>query len=301
MLTHDLDGNKEAFPLVLFSAGKGVGRLMYTNIAVGMASRGYIVGVMGETGEEELESDENRRRMMQEKHKRIPFWKEDILTTDIAKVLETRVADVRFVLDELLRMKLFPKIKRGDGNGEKEIDNDDEGGLHGRKVGIIGHLLGGNTAAIVMRQDKRFSAGASMDGIKTDQNPNIDSGDAQLDSLRPFLIMESSWENHRVDSSVLDSDHPHRDSFGERAPRTRKIVVKGAEYLDWTDLPFLWQEMDVWDKVPAEMRLGHGSIEPRRMLEIQDACLGPFLDLVLKGVGQGLLEGEGEKFAEMEV
>ena len=294
MLKYDLDGKKEAFPVLLFSAGSGVMRFMYTNIALALASRGYIVVVMDYVGETVVENLEDGSMIYpselkaEEQEKGRPSWGEG--PKDVEKALEMRVGDARFTLDELQRMKLFPKIR--EGHSAKKVE--EQGGLDGRKVGIVGHGLGGVTAAVTIRQDARFSAGASMDAIFPKEVASHISGGGSSD-IRPFLTMKSEHS-----SSSLDADST---IFWENTSgfSKKQITLESAKHMDWTDYPMLWEEMGVWDRVPEEMREGHGTIEPKRMLEIQAAYLGAFFDSALKGLGEDLFEREQEEFPEVKI
>ena len=298
MLKHDLDGKKEAFPLLLFSAGNGVMRFMYTNIALALASRGYIVVVMDYVGETVVEILEDGKMIYpsglkveeqeKEKEKGRAFGGEG--PEDVEKALEMRVGDARFALDELERMRLFPKIREGHSAKKAE----EQGGLDGRKVGILGHGLGGVTAAATIRQDARFSAGASMDGVFPKEVASHISGGGS-GGVRPFLTMKSEHS-----SSSLDAESA---TFWENTSgfSKKQIAIESAKHMDWTDYPMLWEEMGVWDRVPEEMREGHGTIEPKRMLEIQAAYLGAFFDSALKGSGEDLFERRDEEFPEVKI
>ena len=280
-------------------------KFMYTNIAMALASRGYIVAVMdyaGETEMVELEDEDEgavysslfsssssplgsgglrgRKGEKDEEGENSHPEKEEIGEEMIRKALEMRVEDARFVLDEFQRMGTFPTIGRG-GGGEGGYDGDEKkkegGGLNGRKVGIAGHSLGGATAFTAMHQDPRISAGASMDGNFFNHANAASSSSAShiTTNNHSFLILRSQDQQQQT----APLSHPPQSSSSSS---TKELLVQGAKFLDWTDYPMLWEEMGVWDKVPPAMREAQGSIEPQRMLQIQVDCLGEFFDGALK-------------------
>ena len=108
-------------------------------------------------------------------------------------MLDARVGDVRFVLDQLDR------VNRG--------DNPDASGvalpkglarsMDTARGGIFGHSFGGGTAAAVMHEDPRFVAGVDLDGLVV--GPVRQAG---LD--RPFLVLGSSYHDTVMDESWAD-------------------------------------------------------------------------------------------------
>ena len=270
LLTHDMDGKEEAFPLILFSAGLGALKFVYTNTAIVLASRGYIVALMDYVGEAEVVELGDGTMIYPSKTKDHPWGREEV-----ERWLEMRVGDVEFVLDRVRKMGVLPSIR---GSGEENEDFS----LDGRKVGIAGHSLGGNTAAAVMHKDSRISAGVNLDGPLRGEVVSDGVGD------RPFLMMRS-------EQSPLDN--PNRndgwDGFWKSDNRgwKKEVVIEGTKHEDWSDCPMLWDEMGVWDKLPKEMKEDYGTIKPKRMLEIQAAYLTAFFDFAFKGVESELFEG----------
>jgi predicted dienelactone hydrolase len=102
------------------------------------------------------------------------------------RLLAVRVADTRWVLDQLTtadRGAPMPGLPAGL-----------RGGLETRRVGMFGHSFGGGTAAAVMHEDRRFVAGADLDGFVI--GPVATAG---LD--RPFLVLGSSYHEPGQDPS----------------------------------------------------------------------------------------------------
>lgn len=111
-------------PVVLFSPGSGETRVIYQALAEDLASHGYLVVAVDHTGEAPVELADGR-------------------ILPVAPALfappETRgLADLRFVLRRLNTLGFGPRADL-------------------RRVAAIGHSLGGSTAALLMRAERRFS------------------------------------------------------------------------------------------------------------------------------------------------
>ena len=287
---------EEKFPLILFSAGTGVMRSAYTNTAINLASRGYIVALMDYAGETECVEVLGQGRIDWGNGRHTGGavvrpsehgWGGE--NKNVEKALEVRVQDTKFVLDEMRRKGIF--LQEGEEGGPL-LDDDHKGGRR-RKVGMVGHgSLGGNTAATMMRTDERIGAGVSLDGTfhGTVASEGVDG---------PFLMMRSP--RSPVDEGKEEEENG-RDVFWKNARGWKKeVVVEGTKHMDWLDYPLLWEEMGVWDKVPdGEItKEQHGAIEPKRMMEIQAAYLAAFFNRTLKGWESDLFDGGSSKFPEV--
>lgn len=102
----------------------------------------------------------------------------------LARLQGVRVADVRFVLDELTRLRdgVDP-----DTDG-KPVPHGLPGALDLHRIGIFGHSLGGSTAAQALADDPRLSAGVNLDGLVL--GPVRRTGLA-----KPFLVLGSDYHN----------------------------------------------------------------------------------------------------------
>ncbi len=111
----------------------------------------------------------------------------------LQRLLDVRVADTRFVLDQLER------INRGanpDASGNP-LPRGLVGSMDTARVGMFGHSFGGGTAAAVLAADPRFVAGVNLDGF-------IIGPVARQGLTKPFLMLGSSWHDTVNDSSWAD-------------------------------------------------------------------------------------------------
>jgi predicted dienelactone hydrolase len=90
------------------------------------------------------------------------------VTQLLEKVVRVRVADTRFVLDELTALN----AGRDPGTGSPPLPAGLAGALDLNRIGMFGVSGGGFTAAQAMYEDPRIKAGIDIDGtLEYTQNP----------------------------------------------------------------------------------------------------------------------------------
>jgi predicted dienelactone hydrolase len=104
----------------------------------------------------------------------------------LQRLLAVRVADTRWVLDQLDRVNRGARLAG--------LPHGIAGSMDTARVGMFGHSFGGATTAAVMSQDPRFVAGVNLDGFII--GPVATTG---LD--RPFLVLGSSYHAPGQDPS----------------------------------------------------------------------------------------------------
>ena len=127
---------------------------------------------------------------------------------DIQKAFTVRVADARFVLDELAGLERSGVFK---------------GRLDLGRIGMFGHSLGGAAAASTMLVDRRVRAGADLDGLLF--------GQVRTWAVPPLPAYE------REPGFAAD---PNRAGFWKNLRGTHYAVdVKGAQHFAFSDIAFL--------------------------------------------------------------
>lgn len=162
---------------------------------------------------------------------------------DAGQVMRERVRDTSFVLDSLR--------------------------LSG--VGVVGHSMGGFTAAEAMTIEPRIAAGVNLDG-------SMDPGAGQAATTgvtRPFLLMGGGL------SGGVPHNHAHSDDWASFwAASTgwkRDVYLPAAEHSSFTDGQVLLPQ------VPGDHTAAIGTIDPARSLAVQRKYLAAFFDLHLRG------------------
>jgi dienelactone hydrolase len=232
-------------PVLIFSPGLGLNAALYTGVFEELASRGYVVAGVDHTYDAPAVEFPGGR---------VEVANPEALT-DTDRLRAVRAADVRFVLDRLTAR-----------------------GMDVSRVAVFGHSLGSRTAIDAMESDRRFDAGAALDG-----NP---LGSASPD--RPFLLL-GNQKHRRVDD-------PDWAAFYDRlrGPRLH-LVVDGALHNDLSDITVFKARIPNLDAL-----FEIGSIDGNRMLTIERRYVTAWFDQVLRDCPNPLLRGESSRFPEVD-
>ncbi|WP_211370498.1 hypothetical protein [Nonomuraea turkmeniaca] len=130
---------------------------------------------------------------------------------DYAKVAAGRVADVRFVLDELAK-----------GRWGEVIDRS--------RIAMVGHWMGGRAAAQAMLTDARIKAGVNLDGTFTVDKP--------LD--RPFMLIGAP-KSHTPDGT----DGSWKKAWPHLTDPKRWITIARTEHSSFVDHAVLGPQLGI--------------------------------------------------------
>lgn len=238
------------FPVLVFSPGNGTNVEFYAALAEDLASHGYIVvGVNHpyDVAAVELASGKLAR------------FAAGIETTDVSQRaafvqgrIDVRVQDVLFVLERL-----------------EELNTDTQSRFAGRlelsRVGILGHSLGGITAAQACVRDPRFKACLNLDGLQ--RGGAISAVPDPALPLQPFMLVTKEEQIRPTLAQQL-----------EALPGGSFLVqVHGARHESFTDGPLL---------IPSVLPAPN---EADSILELARAYIVAFFDQTLKGQPNPLL------------
>ncbi|KAK6395184.1 hypothetical protein LTR81_026141 [Elasticomyces elasticus] len=265
-------------PLVLMSPGNSGSRLEYSIIAQAVASQGYTVVTIDHPYDAKFvvfPDGEVVKAVIDELDPRIP---EQLKIIEL--LLDTRVSDARFVLDELEKPDvvhaLFSDLSpycRPDTN----------------HVAIIGHSLGGATAMLASSKDDRVLGALNMDGGLAGVRSFLQDG-----TDVPVLLFESD------SNSLPNTQQPDWPKIWPQLTDWKLwLRLERSEHGTFTDFPYLVHLLGM-EPVPPEMATAIGRISGDRVLEIMSAYVDAFLDFVLRAKHQKLLEGPTEAFSEVE-
>jgi predicted dienelactone hydrolase len=263
------------WPVLLFSPGLGGDRTMDTTLVEDLASRGYIVVTIDHTYDaEEVEFPDGRVL-----GQALPDSSVQTKTTEVA----VRVTDTRFVLDQLVA------IDRG-ANPDAEhtrLPKGLPGALDLSRVGMIGHSMGGATAAAAQGEDARIRAGLDLDG--TLYGPVIDTG---LNSS--FMLVSSQPHNRDTDPSWA--------TFWSHLTGWRlDIKVADAQHVSFTDAEILLPQLAATlHLTPTQLAQQIGTIDPAQARMITQAYVAAFFDLHLQHHDDRLLCGPSARYPEVQ-
>ncbi len=243
------------FPLVLLEHGSGVVPAIYTILAEGLASHGFVVAATNHPPDSLIAVYPDGREVRSK-----PYWPEnaDRRTQGVAIgrfADDVLVADVRFVLDKIQEMNSRDQFWHG------HIDL--------AKIGIVGHSMGGTTAALAAKEERRILAGVNLDG-STYAGMNNDLRPVELH--KPLLLIAT--EEHASDPET------HGREYSGSESNTYYVVVPGSDHMSFTDARLIQEQFS------SEAQPTSGSLELERALltvESTRALVEEFLGKYLKG------------------
>lgn len=148
-------------PVLLYSPGGGDPRTLGTGLAEELASRGYVVVTIDHPGDAS-EVEFPRKRAGRQQVRTTVFRGNPRTDPKLFRtVVGTRIADTRFVLDQLA---LLAAGRNPDALG-RPLPEALGLALDLRRVGIYGHSVGGTTAAQAMYEDRRIGAAVNLEGF----------------------------------------------------------------------------------------------------------------------------------------
>src|SRR5580704_14477814 len=202
------------FPVVLLEHGSGVVPAIYTVLAEGLASSGFVVVATNHPPDSLISVFPDGHEL-----KFTPYWpaEADRRTQGVAIgkfADEVLVADVRFVLDQLQEMNSH--------------DHFWHAHLDLAKVGIVGHSMGGTTAALATKEEPRILAGVNLDGSTY---PGMNADIRPVEVRKPLLFIMT--EEHDSNPNVRV-----REYAGSKS-NTYYVVISGTDHMSFTDSPLI--------------------------------------------------------------
>jgi Platelet-activating factor acetylhydrolase, isoform II len=281
----DLPGQRS--PVVLCQPGFGDVRALGTGLVSDLASRGYAVVTMDDTYEAaEVEFPDGRVAVP-----RRPSAYADA----------TRIADTRFVLDELAALEsgVNPDAE------QRPLPAGLTQALDLTQIGMFGHSLGGATAAKAMAADARIGAGIDLDGSLFLTNPSLHLDPEKAGAAvgrqigdRPFMIMSSHGFGPR--------DDPSWRGFWPSLRGWRLfLTMTNAQHYTYTDLEEFLSQLLAAEIIPPRLagRLVApviGTVNPARAVAAERAYISAFFDLHLRGRASKLLDHASSSFPDIQ-
>lgn len=271
------------FPVVLYSPGVGDPRTLGTTLCDELASRGYVVVMIDHTYDAsavEFPGGRVEKTVLPEEFAKADKAGKAQVTALLKKTLAVRVADTRFVLDQLGQLP-------GRLRGALDLDS----------VGMFGQSAGGFTAAQTMHDDPRIKAAANLDGVmgytQRDDDPANPSSVGTDGVNRPLLLMGKEGNNHHTVAS-WGAVWQHSKGW------LRDLTLTGSEHASYTDIqseiPQLASPLGLSAQTVAA---NIGTVEPKHSVASQEACTAAFFDRWLRGQDRHLLDGPSARLPEV--
>ncbi len=251
---------KPPYPVIILRAGGGALSSDYTSIAEDLASHGYVVVSFDAPYRTVVTAFPDGRvaiRNSQSDFDRMPYT---IAEKAATQAMGVWIEDLRFVLWRLR------ELNANDPTGRFE------GKLDLQKIGIVGHSLGGATAAQFCHDDAQCTAGIDIDGIPF--------GSVVQDSLhQPFFFILSDHRKESGPEARLVKDKI--ESIYNKLPaETRwQVMIDGANHFSFSDQMFTKSPVMIKALQTVDVI---GPLDKRRGIEIADACVQTFFDVHLR-------------------
>ncbi|MFG2211776.1 alpha/beta hydrolase family protein [Streptomyces sp. NPDC048638] len=218
-------------PVLLYGPGGGDPRTLGTGLAEELASHGRVVVTVdhpGDAGEVDFPVARAGRERV-----RCTVFRADPRADprQFATMIDTRVADLRFVLDQLAALA----AGRNPDAAGRPLPAGLGRALDLRRVGCYGHSAGGTAAAEAMYEDRRIGATVNLEGY-LDHPPKRPGEAGELYPVarhgvdRPLLLVGSerfATRRERDRSWAAALAHPHR--------RVERREIARAAHFVFTD------------------------------------------------------------------
>ncbi|MGW6709650.1 alpha/beta hydrolase family protein [Streptomyces sp. NPDC054956] len=248
-----------ALPLVLLGHGRKGGRSNCTVLAEELASYGYLVAAVDHTYDAAVVEFPDGRVARSVLPEESDDWdRQERLET------ATRVGDLRFVATTLTRRRHSPRADL-------------------RRIGVVGHSMGGAAAAELLRVDDRFAVGVGLDSAL------FGSPVADLGLDKPYLLL-TALEDH----DTWRRWREHQRGWG------RQLRADGTGHLTFTDLPHFAVPGGLAESWPADLYAELlGTMAPDRSAELIRTYTRLCFDRFLKGRPSTLLDRPSPRYPEV--
>jgi dienelactone hydrolase len=274
-----LSPTEPRYPVLILRAGLAALVTDYTALAEDLASRGYIVVGPDAPYRTTVVVFPDGRVVS-----RPPNYNLELLPPPQQVPFATRLmtrwsTDIGFAVDELAKLNAADPSGRFTGH------------LDLQHLGVVGHSLGGATAAHFCHEDSRCTAGVDLDGQPL--------GPVILDGLRKpfmFVLSDHGEVSDPEDREVL----AHIESIYQRLPTDSRlrITIVGSNHFSFSDHILLKSQV----LLGAMRRTGViGGLEGRRGLAITTDYVATFFDVYLKDRPRADLDALARKFPEAQV
>jgi predicted dienelactone hydrolase len=265
--------------VVVYSHGLGGERTETTALVEDLASHGYIVVTIDHIHDARVvELPDGRLETSA-----IPELTDDNEVQLTTKAIDARVADTRFVLDQLAA------INRGD-NPDREhrpLPRGLRGAFDLDHVGTFGHSDGGATTAHAMHADARITAGINLDGT-------LWTSAAAAGSDRPLLLFG------KQDLDPFQATTWAAFWTNQCGPKLQ-LNLTGSTHVTFEDFAVLLpQAAPILGIPPDQVTAGVGTINGQRAVAVLRAYVNTYFDLYLRHHSGHLLNGPSARYPEIQ-
>lgn len=266
---------KEKYPLVIFSPGGHSSRFYHSIQAQTLASHGYTVVTIDHPYDAAVVEYPNGKIVEG--------------TVDIdpegdpqgyARLLQVRATDVSFVLNVINNAEVVEQLLPLACPYT---------GVDTTNVPMYGHSTGGGAAAIAVSQDPRIGGGLNLDG-------SIKGTILETNLYNPYMMWASDWKSYN-DPDIVG---PLLD-WAQLWPHLHwglQLKLEDSHHATFEDIPYLAHLLGL-EPLPQAATELLGSIPADRAMEIVTSYVAAFIDFIVTGKNQVLLEQPNDDFPEV--
>ncbi|KAJ6088100.1 hypothetical protein N7499_004282 [Penicillium canescens] len=256
------------FPLMIFSPGLGISRLLYQATLQDVASHGYVVVSVDHPYDTNMVEFPDGKVIKGEPEKIAS--NPDLMR----QAFETRVADLGFVLDELQKpdQHVVPRSLSGKINFDH--------------ISAAGHSFGGAATAQAMYNNPQYAGGINLDGVMF--GSVVSEGFNQ-----PFLEFSST-------TTSQERNNTWTEFLSSLAGWKRELLLKDSKHDTFTDLPLLFDNVPNAEQIRSKAQTLIGSLAGERVRTIISSYVGTTVEFYASGQQQPLLNGPSNKYPEVE-
>ena len=260
------------YPLVVFSHGAFGYRMSNHSTFMELASNGYVVCSIDHPYHSFMTRQDDGNRVIVDM---------DFLQTAMAvengqieglqlyelerSWMALRTGDMNFVLDTILE-----NVHAEPTEGVFTHIADDS-------IGVMGHSMGGATAAAIGRERSEVDAVVVLDGTMMGETIGYSDGVEQFElQMYPKTILNVFNEDHAKQAEELGDSYSNT-YMHNRSDLSHQVVVMGSGHLNFTDLPLV-------SPVLANL-LGTGTVDAGYCMDLTNSLVLEFFDQTLKGKG----------------
>ncbi|KAK4498904.1 hypothetical protein PRZ48_009414 [Zasmidium cellare] len=259
--------NNDEFPVVLFSHGLTLTRLLSSSQAQAVAAQGFVVITIDQPYDASVIEYPDGTVV------KARNWTLAELDGDV----QTRAQDVSFLVTQL-------------ANTSSPLHRPYE-----PKVAMFGHSLGGASSVQAAYDDKRILAALDLDGSPYGFNTTVINASTVTFTLptltAPFLLFNEP-------SFVNNSGMP--DLYAAFSGWKRHLALENSFHLTFTDLPLLVDTFGLRGSLPDTFEAYSGTIPGLRARDVVSEFVGAFMGKWLKGEESEVLDGPSEEWEEVE-
>ena len=256
------------FPLVIFSPGLGISRLLYQAMLQDVASHGYVVVSVDHPYDTNVVEFPDGKVIKGEPGKIAS--NPDLMR----QAFETRVADLGFVLEEL--QKTDQHVVPRSLSGKISFDH----------ISAAGHSFGGAATAQAMYNNSQYAGGINLDGVMF--GPVVSEGFNQ-----PFLEFSSMTTSQKRNNTWTEF-------LSSLTCWKRELLLEDSEHNTFTDLPLLFDSVPNAEQVRSNAQTLIGSLAGERVRTIISAYVGATVEFYASAEQQPLLNEPSDKYPEVE-